>query len=85
MTDRAALLAAVCERSDDDTPRLVFADWCDDHGDADYARFIRAQIELARVPEWDRRWVRTWHRERGLVTGLTYQERYPLPPPGHHP
>lgn len=79
MDDRAALLAAVCERPDDDTPRLVYADWCDDHGDAAYARFIRTQVELARVPEWDIAWVRAWHRERGLVTGLPFQSRYSVP------
>jgi uncharacterized protein (TIGR02996 family) len=87
MTDRADLLAAVCDRPDDDTPRLVFADWCDDHGDPDYARFIRAQVNLAGVPEWDRRRVRTWHRDRDLVTGLPYRGHYPLPPagPGERP
>lgn len=79
MDDRAALLAAVCERPDDDTPRLVYADWCDDHGDAEYARFIRAQVELARVPEWDPLRVRAWHRERGLVTGSPFRTQYHMP------
>lgn len=49
-TDRAALLAAVCARPADDTPRLVFADWLDDHGDPARAEFIRLQIALARDP-----------------------------------
>ncbi|HEX4606671.1 MAG TPA: TIGR02996 domain-containing protein, partial [Urbifossiella sp.] len=53
MDDHAALLAAVCDRPDDDTPRLVFADWLDDHGHADRAAFVRAQVELARTPEWE--------------------------------
>src|SRR4051812_5173157 len=79
MDDPAALLAAVCDRPDDDTPRLVYADWLDDHGDPDYARFIRAQVELARVPEWDRRWVRAWHRERDLFSGRPFRDRVPLP------
>lgn len=30
MTDLDALLAAVCDRPDDDTPRLVYADHLDD-------------------------------------------------------
>jgi uncharacterized protein (TIGR02996 family) len=47
MTDEAALLAAIAARPDDDTPRLVYADWLDDHGDADRAEFIRLQCELA--------------------------------------
>lgn len=42
------LLRAVCESPDDDTPRLVFADWLDEHGDPERAEFIRVQIALAR-------------------------------------
>src|SRR5438874_1548572 len=34
MSDRDALYAAVCANPDDDTARLVFADWLDEHGDA---------------------------------------------------
>lgn len=41
-------LAAIAARPDDDTPRLVFADWLDENGDPDRAAFIRGQIELAR-------------------------------------
>jgi uncharacterized protein (TIGR02996 family) len=47
MTDEPALLAAIAARPDDDTPRLVYADWLDDHGDADRAEFIRLQCALA--------------------------------------
>lgn len=52
MTDEAALRAAVLAHPDDDTPRLVYADWCDDAGDADRAAFIRAQVEAARAEPW---------------------------------
>ena len=55
MGDGEALLAAVIDRPDDDTPRLVYADWCDDHGDPARAEFIRTQIELARGPDDTRR------------------------------
>lgn len=34
MTDADALLAAVRDRPEDDTPRLVYADWLDDHATA---------------------------------------------------
>ena len=47
MTDEPALLAAIAARPDDDTPRLVYADWLDDHGDADRAEFIRLQCAQA--------------------------------------
>src|SRR5260370_3542865 len=46
-----AFLADVIENPDDDTPRLVFADWLEEQGDAasaGRAEFIRLQIERAR-------------------------------------
>ena len=46
MNDRDAFLAAIIEAPDDDTPRLVFADWLDDHGEADRAEFVRVQCRL---------------------------------------
>jgi uncharacterized protein (TIGR02996 family) len=41
------LLQAIATEPDDDTHRLVYADWIDDHGDPERAEFIRAQIRLA--------------------------------------
>lgn len=41
-----AFLAVIAENPDDDTPRLVFADWLQDNGQPERAEFIRAQIEL---------------------------------------
>jgi uncharacterized protein (TIGR02996 family) len=50
MTEQEALLAAIRDNPDDDTPRLIYADWLDEHAttDAERARaeFIRVQIEL---------------------------------------
>lgn len=48
MNDRAALYAAICADPDDDTPRLVFADWLDEHGEAKRAAYIRAHVERHR-------------------------------------
>jgi uncharacterized protein (TIGR02996 family) len=39
-------LAAILADPDDDLPRLVYADWLEEHGD-DRAEFIRVQCELA--------------------------------------
>jgi uncharacterized protein (TIGR02996 family) len=50
MTDRDALLRTIAEDPDDDAPRLVYADWLDEHGDPRQAEFIRAQIAMARRP-----------------------------------
>src|SRR5262245_32286286 len=46
------LLDDVVEHPDDDGPRLIYADWLDDHGDHDRAEFIRVQLELER-PDLD--------------------------------
>ncbi len=58
MDERRALMAAIIANPDDDTPRLVFADWLQEHGDEhDRARaeFIRLQVETARLPERDKK------------------------------
>jgi uncharacterized protein (TIGR02996 family) len=44
-----AFLQAIIEHPDDDAPRLVYADWLDDHGDPERAEFIRLQCQLARA------------------------------------
>jgi uncharacterized protein (TIGR02996 family) len=48
MTDADAFLAAIITNPADDLPRLVFADWLDEHGDHARAEFIRLQIAVAR-------------------------------------
>jgi uncharacterized protein (TIGR02996 family) len=45
MNDRLAFLRAIRKNPDDDTARLVFADWLDEHDDP-LGEFIRVQIEL---------------------------------------
>lgn len=45
MDDRFAFLRAIRSHPDDDTVRLAFADWLDEHGDP-VGEFIRVQIEL---------------------------------------
>jgi uncharacterized protein (TIGR02996 family) len=50
MPEVDAFLATVLEHPDDDAPRLVFADWLEEHGESDRAEFIRVQIELAHGP-----------------------------------
>jgi uncharacterized protein (TIGR02996 family) len=48
-TDGDALRRAILADPEDDTPRLVYADWLQEHGEEDRAAFIRAQIEHARA------------------------------------
>jgi uncharacterized protein (TIGR02996 family) len=44
-----ALLAVILAHPDDDAPRLILADWLEEHGDSARAEFIRVQMELARL------------------------------------
>jgi uncharacterized protein (TIGR02996 family) len=57
---------AIIASPDDDTPRLAYADWLDEHGDAARAEFIRVQIALARTGEDDARRKGLKARERKL-------------------
>lgn len=43
------LLAAILDRPADDTPRVVAADWLDEHDQPDRAELVRVQCELART------------------------------------
>jgi len=44
MSDREAFVQAIAANPADDLPRLVFADWLDEHGEPERAEFIRTQI-----------------------------------------
>jgi uncharacterized protein (TIGR02996 family) len=46
MTIPDGFISAIAENVYDDTPRLVCADWLEEHGDPDRAEFIRVQCEL---------------------------------------
>jgi uncharacterized protein (TIGR02996 family) len=56
MTTAAALESAIRAAPEDDTARLVYADYLDEQGnraDADRAEFIRIQVRLAKLDETD--------------------------------
>jgi uncharacterized protein (TIGR02996 family) len=48
--DERTFLNAICAQPEDDTARLVFADWLAENGDPDRGEFIRCDVELARTP-----------------------------------
>jgi uncharacterized protein (TIGR02996 family) len=54
MSDEDAFVHHILDTPDDDTPRLVFADWLEEHGRASHAELIRVQCELARLPKKSR-------------------------------
>src|SRR5262249_13335930 len=74
MTDGAALLQAILADPEDDTPRLAYADWLEEHGgdESQHARaeFIRLQVEFARreargdASRWD-----LTQRQKDLLAG----------------
>lgn len=51
--DRAALVAGILAHPDDDTPRLVAADWFEENGDSARAEFVRVQVNRARLAPTD--------------------------------
>src|SRR5438132_8682054 len=55
MATREDFLKAIVEEPDDDTHRLVFADWLDENDEPERAELIRVQCELARGVEGPRR------------------------------
>src|SRR5262245_38374918 len=88
MTDRDALWRAIIEDPDDDAPRLVFADWLDEHGDSEQAEYIRVHCALGdpNTPAEDRealaRRARTltgWRPPNlpGITWGDHYDRGYP--------
>jgi uncharacterized protein (TIGR02996 family) len=66
MTDQD-FLQAVLDHPDDDGPRLVFADWLDDHGRPERAEFIRLQCEAERLAGDDPRCARLLARADRLL------------------
>lgn len=77
--DGAGILRAILEDPQDDLPRLAYADWCEEHGDAERAEFIRVQLELAKLelqpgrPEEPMRrlgWLTAMCRERRVLEAI---------------
>jgi uncharacterized protein (TIGR02996 family) len=79
MTEEEALLQAVLEEPDEDTPRLIYADWLEEHGDVLRTQFIRVQCELARLPETDKRRPKLEKREHALESRYEPRWRKTLP------
>ncbi len=73
MTHDEAFLQAIREAPDDDGPRLVYADWLDEHGQPDRAEFIRVQCERARRDEEDPR-ARALHQRAGELLRAHWEE-----------
>lgn len=77
MSDRDALLAAIRAQPDEDTPRLMFADWLQENGENERAEFIRTQVELARTPPWEPFAVRCRWRQPAIVSAQRFLSELP--------
>lgn len=70
-----ALLQAICANPEDDTPRLVYADWLDDHGQPERAEFIRVESQLVKLsPDASRRQELEARKEQLLW--VAYREKW---------
>jgi uncharacterized protein (TIGR02996 family) len=65
---REAFLQAIIDDPDDDTPRLIFADWLDENGEPERAEFIRCSATSVAGCSSDRR--RSLPRRVGVETQL---------------
>ncbi len=63
----AAFLRSIAQEGEDDTGRLIFADWLEDRGDAPRAEFIRVGCELASAAPSGERPESLRRRERDLL------------------
>ncbi len=82
MSTATQLLAAVIAEPEEDTPRLVFADYFEENDQPERAEFIRLQCDLARLPDWELRAKILRHRMRVLLAthGSTWRHELPKIP-----
>src|SRR5262249_31361561 len=76
---REGSLADIAEHPEDDTPRLIFADWGEDNGEPERAEFIRLQIALRRRDGGNPRVPGLWLREEELWEANKDRWRLELP------
>jgi uncharacterized protein (TIGR02996 family) len=80
MSTEQALYQSVLDAPDDDAPRLVFADWLEEHGQPERAEFIRVQLAQEGEPEYGPRWRELEKRSRALLKG--HRRQWGLAPDG---
>src|SRR5262245_7310286 len=74
MTPHQGFLQAIREDPDDDTPRLVYADWLEENGDEPRDAFIRLGCALARLPRDHPDYHRLLVRESSMIE--TWKEEW---------
>jgi uncharacterized protein (TIGR02996 family) len=79
MTQQQSLFRAILDAPEDDAPRLVYADWLEDNGQAQRCQLIRVQCELARIPPDDPRRQALQRQEAKLLRGRKKEWKAELP------
>ena len=82
ISQRDALYRAICQFPDEDTPRLIFADLIEEEGESARAAFIRTQVELAALPDYDPLWVKCRQFDPGVTLGQHMTHTLPKLPDG---
>lgn len=62
-----AFLSDIVAHPEDDSPRLIFADWLEDHGEVERAEFIRVQCQAAQLRAGDPLWLTLQDRADDLL------------------
>jgi len=71
-------LDAIIASPEDDSPRLVYADWLEEHGFGERAEFIRVQCELACKAKYDASRLPLQQREQELLAAHKAQWAKPV-------
>lgn len=79
MTEREALIQAIVENPDDNLPRGIFADWCEDNGEEVRAQCIRASL-VGRPVKSSWSWWRDNASELNKITSCEEVEFSECPP-----
>ena len=80
MSDEAALLKAITANAGDDTPRLVYADWLDEHDAPIQAEYIRTQCRLASCSAADPDYPDVLERSAELAAQFAFALKLATPP-----
>lgn len=83
MDEHFPFLQTILAHPDEDTPRLVYADWLEEQGQMDRAEFVRVQCSRARLPLRDPVRKELAQRERELLFRHATAWRAGLPPLAH--
>jgi uncharacterized protein (TIGR02996 family) len=89
-SDGDALFRAILENPADDLPRLVYADWLEEHGQPERAEFIRLQCEAWHLcPQYatideartaasrlKQGHIDAWHAELPTLTGVEWSDLF---------